>query len=330
MDAQALLLLFEDRLVLLCIAIAINILLAAGVFLDGVPTLFKPARWCDRYAAAMQKRLNKPGRSAGKLRFRGGFVLLYILIWALIIGMALSWLFAHIPYGWVVEAAVLGFALGWRRAYDTAVWIADHCHDVSLDELRMRLDEVSPYDHRVLDLSGVYRITVERLVLRIAHLAGISFWYVALGLPGAAVYIAIIRSAAHMGAPSPALRAYGLMARNLYALAQWLPSLWAGVLIMMASLFSAGAKPFTSLSSWGRSSHIPAWQLPLMLVASKLDIQLGGKRQLAGRVIDHPWIGKGTPKITETHLRQMIMLYRVVGLCYILTVGIVYLLIEQY
>src|SRR5688572_16068254 len=75
----------------------------------GVPRLFV------RLTGLLARRLDRPGRSAGKMLFRGIFIVLLLGILAAAAGIAITALVRFVPFAWLLEFAVLLATVRLRR-----------------------------------------------------------------------------------------------------------------------------------------------------------------------------------------------------------------------
>lgn len=121
-------------------------------------------------------------------------------------------------------------------------------------------------------------------------IVGGCFWYVAGGLVGMAIYLAL--ASAHHAYHARAT--FGWAARSLFMLANAIPATITRALIFFASLLTPHTKPVAGLFA-------NSWQTAL---ATTLDVTLGGPTPIG----ETPWVGQGTARLTLAHLQRAMQL----------------------
>jgi adenosylcobinamide-phosphate synthase len=268
-------------------------------------------RWLDG-------RLNRARRSAASRRMRGAIVTLVIAVPAGFAGFGLAAIARDLPNGWLIEAAVVLCLLGQRRPIDGARHVAAAIAKGDLDRARRRLAPLVRYDTATLDAYGLARGAVEACATRLAGgLVGTALWYALLGLPGLCVVRAINALARAIGRPSPRQAAFGFVARRLDDVLTLIPALIAGLLFVLAALFTPSANPMAALRGWFVDLRTrPAAARAEGAVAGALGLSLGGPRPYDDGIQPGNWIGDGRARATAADIRRAALLATVMALLF--------------
>lgn len=265
-------------------------LLATGLVLgEGFALLFAPLS--QRYQAVLaglQRKLNRPGRSASTRVYRGIIAMGLMLVPAAIFAwwlqqpgmpaqlMLIVFLLAH--YGAAFESLSL------LRAVQAAR------HD------RLPLNWAG---EAFIDRHGVLR---QRILVSAQHFAvmgvGASVWFVLGGPWGMCIYLALAAMRAQFGEGG-----FGWAARESFQLMDWLPRTLACLLLGVAALFVPRTHPLRGSRHWQFHGFI----------AELLGISLGGQHGTSAESPALPWLGKGTAKVEATDLVRW-LLVRLVAL----------------
>lgn len=262
-----------------------------------------------------EQRLNRSHRSDGERRIRGAIVLLTLIFACSMIASAFSSLTAFHHLGWVAEAALLAIFVPARLVYDEGRLVFRLLKANKLAEAREVVKRISLQDADKLDKHAIARATIEYMATSFAErVISPLLWYVLLGLPGFVSCKIITEAALLLGYDSRRHHSFGLTARSLERVLNYLPSRWAGLLIAAACIFVPQTHPAKALSTLlNHRTYIrpPRKGAPIAATAGALGITLGGPRSVQGYLVKDAWVGNGTAKATLQHLRLNLFLYAI-------------------
>jgi len=164
----------------------------------------------------------------------------------------------------------------------------------------------------------VARGAVEHLAGRFGEgLIAESFWFVLLGLPGIILYRIINVCGEVLDEALPRRKQFGFVATRLNEAVTFLPARLAALLLSLAALFVAGARPRRALAAMfgsgrGSASRGIAW--PIAAAAGALDLSLSGPPLAAeGPERTWRWIGPkgGRARATALDVHRGLFLYTV-------------------
>ncbi len=223
-----------EPLLLLLAALAIDATI--GGVLAQRARLRGPALLIDAAALYVEPRLNRTRRGDTNRLIRGLLVVMVVLVASIVAGGAVALIGAAIPYGWVLVLSALLALTSQRRPLEQGRAVVRR-----LERPKSAADAATNGGG---DDYAVARVAIERLTDQLASgLIAASFWYVLLGLPGLAGYLAVNRLAARLDVRDSGLAAFGFAASRLNEALSFLPGILAGFRIVVASVFAPGANP---------------------------------------------------------------------------------------
>jgi len=318
----------EDRLIILMAALIANSMLLPWRVWVEIPKALIPGYWVEQYLSGAERKLNRSNRSPNAKLVRGALVILPPLLIGLYVGDVLSNIAGWFKHSWVVASAILLCLLHGRMYHDVAWHILYRNHDMSLHESRQKLNSISPYDHEVLDIHGVFRQTLETLGgVFSERMTGVGFWFLLGGLPMAITYYLLHRMYRLIAIPSDHMAQFGWAAASLYNLLAAWPAWLGSLMLSFSAFFVPGTRAFPSIGAFFTGLwKFPPSQLSVYVYAEALDLQLGGKKRLkGGQTTHHQWVGDGQPKVTESQLRYGIGMFQLAWLLFIGILGLCYL-----
>ncbi len=251
-----------------------------GEFLARYSGINSLAARFHRAIATLARKLNRPKRSTAVRVYRGIVGLIIILVPTVLLGLLLA---RPVPGFDLLTLFILAALYG--RAFATfhllSLWQRARSAALPL--------ELPGGYFLFADTHAVIRYTILENSERFAIVVGTSFWYLLGGLPMAFIYLATATTYQQDRTP-----AYGWAASALFHLLDCLPRLLANIFLILAALFTPGARPFAIFRtrSWRGT------------VAYLLNIALGGITP-DGTL---PWIGTGTPKLEANHLLRWLIM----------------------
>ena len=261
--------------------------------------------WFDR-------KLNRENRPPVDRALRGALVVVLVAGLAGTVGWCGSWLTQHHDFGWVPELFLLTALLAGRGLYDRVRAVGVGLEN-SLEEGREAVSHIVGRAPQHLDDHGVARAAIESCAENFSDgLIAPVFWYVLFGLPGLMVYKAVNTMDSMIGHMTPKYRAFGMAAARLDDVLNLIPARLSGLFLVVAAIFTPGAHPLKAfkimLRDSGKHRSMNAgW--PEGAAAGALDIALAGPRRYSKRVVDDPWVGEGTARVTVKDIRRMLYLY---------------------
>ena len=237
-----------EPLFLLLMALAIEAYLG-GLSLRG-GWLPRPRRAFARWVREVERRLNRPERSAADRRLRGTVAVLAMAILVLIVGALAALLTRYYPFAWVLELLFLPLILSQRGTWRRGAAVADALKDGSLIRAREALrplvrERIEAARLDALDAAGIIEVTIAGIGLRFAALlVGPVLWYVLLGLPGLllqqATYIMDLALGGRAGE-------FGRAAERLDRIVSAPSRALAALLLAASAAFVPGGKPLAAL-----------------------------------------------------------------------------------
>ncbi len=259
--------------------------------------------------AALERRLNRPGR--GALKLRGALAL------ALVVGLvgALAWLLAWglraLAFGWIAEALLASTLIAQRGLHQHVGAVARALQRRGLEAGREAVAHIAGRDPGSLDEAGVCRAAIESCAENFSDgVVAPAFWYALFGLPGLAVYKAVNTADSMVGHRSPRYAGFGWAAARLDDAANLAPARLAGALIALAAAglreSPGGAAGAMRRDAARHRSPNAGW--PEAAMAGALGLRLAGPRRYGGEVVVDAWMGAGDESATPADVRRALSL----------------------
>lgn len=302
-----------DALFILFLAIALDAMLGEmGPLFRVLP---HPVVVIGRLIAALDRRLNRPERGEAARRRRGVLLVVLVVGPAAAAGAAVAFVARALPHAWLVEAFVAATLLAQRSLFDHVNDVARALEDKGLEAGRHAVSRIVGRDPQALDAHGVARAGIESLAENFSDaVAAPVFWYVLLGLPGMLAYKAVNTLDSMVGHRNDKYRAFGWASARLDDVMNLVPARLAGMIIAIAALFSAGARPLAALRTMvadARHHKSPNSGWPEAAMAGALGLALGGPRKYPGLIVDERWIGSGRARATVADIDRALHLFTV-------------------
>ncbi len=317
-------------------SLAPQILLLAALLLDAIAgnwierVLPDPAALSARFYQATDRRLNRPGRGGAALMALGMVVMLFMLLAAGALGLAIERI-AGWEWGWTLEILALLTCLRGRAAWTRAHAVGLALGNQNLLTARMLAAAMtSRYTHG-MDGHGVARIAIEHAAKAFDRaLVAPAFWYLLLGVPGMLVWSVISGAEAVFGR----LRheRFGSIAIRLDDALNALPARLAGALLALAALFLGSTRASKAFTTIGRDAgKHPSFNMgwPIAASAGALGLALLGPYRDGGVTVTEPWIGDGRATATAADINGMLGLMAVADLLLMLVVALLTLLFAR-
>jgi adenosylcobinamide-phosphate synthase len=306
----------HDRLLLLFFGFALDALF--GDMQSVFSLVPHPVVLAGRAIAALDRKLNRPQRSSGALRFRGIVTVLILVPAAAGIGWAIQTLCRTSLAGAVAETLVIAVLLAWRSLHDHVLRVAVALGRWGIAGGRNAVSHIVGRNPASLDESGVARAAIESLAENFSDgVVAPIFWYLVLGLPGLFGYKMANTLDSMIGHTSEEYRAFGWAAARFDDLANLVPARLSGVLLAIAAVFARGARAGHAVRVMlrdARRHRSPNAGWPEAAMAGALGLSLAGPRQYAEGWVSDSWIGDGTAQATPEDIVRALGLYRLAGL----------------
>src|SRR5689334_5665495 len=222
--------LFEPLRPLLLLPLALLLEAALGDWRPVEAVTRLPRRLAGRFAAALERKLNRPGRDGAALAVRGALTGMVLAAAALGAGGLAAWAAGAPRGGWLVEILLLQGAFGLRRPWRGALAAATALEAGRTREARAAVAGLARRPLDDLDAHGLARIAVEALVEALNRRFAVPlFWYLLLGLPGLMLGIAADALDGAIGPCGLRYDRFGRAAARFDALADAVPARLAGL-----------------------------------------------------------------------------------------------------
>jgi adenosylcobinamide-phosphate synthase len=309
------------------------LLLLAGLAFDAafgdMPAVFRwvphPVVLAGRAIASVERKLNRPTRTERARRERGIMAVLILVGGAAAIGWLIQALCRGRPFGALIEAVLIGILVAQRSLFLHVAAVSLALRDGGLEAGRKAVSHIVGRDPARLDRHGVARAAIESLAENFSDgVVAPVFWYVIGGLPGLFAYKMANTLDSMIGHRSEHYRAFGWAAARFDDLLNLAPARLSGLLLAVAALFVAEARPGRSLVTMLRDANkhrSPNAGWPEAAMAGALGIALAGPRHYADEIVDDPWLGGGTARATQADIVRALRLYYVA--CLLLSGGLI-------
>jgi adenosylcobinamide-phosphate synthase len=314
-----------DRLVILVLALGLDWLIG------DLPALFRivphPVVLIGRAIALFDRRLNREARSSETRRRRGVFTLLFLVVAAALVGLALSLLAARFGrWGGLIEIIVVAILVAQRSLHDHVARVMLALDRDGLAAGRVAVSHIVGRDPASLDVHGVARAGIESLAENFSDgvVAPVLFYLVA-GLPGLLVYKTVNTLDSMIGHKTPRHMAFGWASARFDDLLNLIPARIAGVLVGLAALFVPRGRPLKALGTMvrdARKHRSPNAGWPEAAMAGALDLALAGPRRYGDIVVTDPWMGDGRARATVADMRAALRVFQVACLIEVLALGV--------
>ena len=296
------------------------LLLAAALVLDRLfeeprPALH-PVCWMGQAADFWERTLRRDKNSPGGMRLRVLAGLLCMEACFVLPALFLVVLCQNLwlPLGWCAAAICIWLCLAPHSLARHARAVLAPLHRGNLETARLKLSWIVGRNTNVLDEAGIARASVESVAENCTDgVLSTLFWafagYLLGGLPLAAALPVAQRVAntldAMWGKKNERYIYFGCCAARLDDVFNYLPARVSLFCIALACLFVKGTDAAQALRIGYRfhaahESPNSAWSEAAF--AGALHLKLGGPAIYAGRTVNHPWLGTGTPNATPADI----------------------------
>lgn len=296
------------------------LLLTAALVLDRLfeeprPALH-PVCWMGQAADFWERTLRRDKNSPVGMRLRGLAALLCMEACFVLPALILVVLCQNLwlPLGWCAAAICIWLCLAPHSLARHARAVLAPLHRGNLETARLKLSWIVGRNTNVLDEAGIARASVESVAENCTDgVLSTLFWafagYLLGGLPLAAALPVAQRVAntldAMWGKKNERYIYFGCCAAKLDDVFNYLPARVSLFCIALACLFVKGTDAAQALRVGYRfhaahESPNSAWSEAAF--AGALHLKLGGPAIYAGRTVNHPWLGTGTPNATPADI----------------------------
>ncbi len=308
-----------ETFVILLLALAIDAL--AG----DMPALFArvphPVAAFGRLAALLERRLNRPQRSAAQRRVRGLLLVGCAVAASAALGVAASLAIRSTAWSWPIEALVVAVLLAQRSLYDHVRAVAralEQGPPGGLPAARAAVAHIVGRDPQSLDEHGVSRAAIESLFENFSDgVVAPALWYALAGLPGLLACKAINTLDSMIGHRDERYADFGAAAARADTLVNFVPARLAGGLIALAALVlpgAAAASAWRTMRADARKHRSVNAGWPEAAAAGALGLSLAGPRRYGSVTVQDAWMGEGRARATALDIRRALLLYVVAGL----------------
>lgn len=280
-----------------------------------------------RLTAGLDARLNRDYRSTTERGFRGLLSLCIVIL--LIVGpVCAGWAWLRgTEAGLWFELAVLALAIGPGEGLRLLLHIRKPLEKDDLATARRMLRHVSDLDSTALDKHGLIRKSIELAAAMLnRQVVAPVFWYWLAGLPGLTLSVAVAAMDSAIGQKTAHNYPFAAPAARLDDALFLIPARLTGLLVIIASIFTATAgitrSTITLLTQAGKHHSINGgW--PLAAVAGALNLALAGPYKTTTGTVKQPWIGpaKASARAQTVDLKRAALLYAIAFLLVFAGIG---------
>ena len=284
----------------------------------------------------LEFRLNRERRSTYARLIRGLMVVIVVTGLSLGAGWSVAIVAARVPFGWVLALIVIVALVAQRGPFDEVHRMVQGLRSNDLQVAREAAAEflgpaAEACDEAALVRGGANHLAIQYLIGLVAAV----FWFVLLGIPGLFAWRAVNVMGSLLDASDPRLTYFGWVPTRLNDAVAYLPSLIAGLLIVLAATFVPAANPMRALRVMlrdGSKHRSLSLGSPVAAMAGALGITLAGPRQLLPAAVtrsvatgiqkSEPWVGEqdGRRAVSRADAARALYLYGVGGLLVFLMV----------
>lgn len=264
----------------------------------------------------LERRFNAATAPATGRWRSGALVVLALALLAVTVGGVVAALARELPFGWIVEALAASSLFAFRGLYGRVNGVAAALAR-SLEDARGAVGHVVGRDPASLDRHGVARAAIESCAENFSDgVVAPALWYLALGLPGLALYKALNTLDSMFGHRTPRFADFGHAAARLDDAASWLPARLAGVMIATVAFLprqTRGGAAWRVMLRDAPKHRSPnaGWQEAAM--AGALALALAGPRHYQGVAVNDAWMGDGRRAATAADIRRALKVYLASG-----------------
>lgn len=266
--------------------------------------------------SALERRWNRPERSAAERRAAGVATVALTAGGCALAGWAVERTCGRLKLGWLAVALLATPGLAQKSLYDHVEAVRELLVAADLSAARVAVGRIVGRDTSALDASGVAAAGLESLAESFNDgVVAPAFWLAIGGLPGLYAYKAVNTADSLIGHMEPRWRAFGWAAARLDDLMNLIPARLAGGLIALAVGRGGG---IMWRDAGKHASPNAGW--PEAAMAGALGVKLGGQASYDGEVVARPSFGDG-PAPGPADLERGLKVYR--SACVLLAVGLV-------
>lgn len=302
-----------DRIPLLVIAIILTVI--GGMITGPYRGNANPFMWwvMDQLFGRLGDRMDKISRPRGDLIFRGFLLCALLLFFALLFGK-------YVAFGSYAEIFVLSLLLS-----SGSVWFVllrlyfAMDQNGSIDGAYYGLSRSSRFDLNSVDDYGIVRNAMGYSAVAFDKgMVSPSLWYLIGGLPFVFIYCVLSFFSWRFGRCGHG-SGFSDVPSALERLMGYVPSIFAGGLLCLASAVTPTAKMLDALKIWWAKRGVVVYEqggFAMSAMAWSLRINLGGPvRDLGGVLMKNDWVGEegGSARVERHHLKRAIFM-NVIGL----------------
>lgn len=243
----------------------------------------------------LDRRLNRLELDESVRRRRGVMAVAALVAGSVLVGLAISWPLASLPFGVVIEGALASILIAQKSLYLHVRAVAKAFAAGGLGAARHAVSMIVGRDPKALDEAGVSRAAIESAAENFSDgVVAPTFWLVVFGLPGLIAYKAINTADSMIGHKTETHRAFGWAAARLDDLVNLPASRLSGLVVAIAAALT-GRSPGAALKAVRADATLHAspnagW--PEAAFGGALGLALGGPRIYSGVPVEDPWMNR--------------------------------------
>lgn len=241
----------------------------------------------------------------GNLRVQKGAMMIffYLLILVVVLGFTTMILEAFSPWLYLVIATyMLWMGIANRTLIAEGKAVINKLDTEGLDAGRTQLSRIVGRDTSVLTEQEVRLATLETLSENLSDgVVAPLFWYAVLGVPGVMGYKLINTFDSMVGYKNHRYLRFGRIPAQLDDIVNYIPARITAVLMFLVTLNPA---VITSVKKYRKAHASPNAGYPESALAGVLSCQFGGPHLYGGVMVEKPFIGDHSKKITTEDLER--------------------------
>lgn len=292
----------------------------------------------------LEFRLNRERRSNYARLIRGLIVVIAVTGLSVGAGWSVAVVAAQLPFGWLLALIAIAALVAQRGPFDEVHRMVRGLRSNDLHAAREAAavflgSNADTCDEAALVRAGTNHLAVQYLIGLVAAV----FWFVLLGIPGLFAWRAVNVMGCLLDSSDPRQAYFGWVPTRFNDAAAYLPSLIAGLLIIVAAAFVPAANPVRALRVMlrdGSKHRSLSLGSPVAAMAGALGVTLAGPRQLLPAALyravrggipkSEPWVGEqdGRQAVSRADAARALYLYGVS--CLLVFLAIAVMIVVQY
>lgn len=253
-----------------------------------------------------EDKLNRADREPTKRAWRGGAVLVIVLITSWVMASFATLLLLHVLPSYYIVVLLIALLLPIGPALLS-------CY-IKQTPRSLTVPQSSYPEMSLVDDAHLRRLDIERMARALLETALLLAGFLTAELHGLIAMSLLCALYHSVCVPTTRYHAYGMLIRVLYELLCFIPAIIVTFLTITASFFTPHTAPMAGIRALFKRDTLKkndaALSYPAFLfraIAACLKISLGGPYRCNDTAISAPWVGKGTAQLEAHHTRTALI-----------------------